>query len=128
MNITIKTVPHHEQPFANVGDWRFDENGDLQMLVSDMGDWRYEALVALHELVEVVLCKHRGISTEIVDEFCERFEDERSRGLHTIEEEGGFDYRSPNRKEHMFATGLEMALAGQLGVDWNEYDKTVMEL
>ena len=128
MNITVKTVPHEQQPFQNVGDWRFDENGDLAMIVSDMGNWKYEALVAVHELIEVIMCKDRGVSTEVVDGFCQLFEDERAAGLHTVEEEGGFDYRSPNRNEHIFATGVEMALAGQICVDWNEYSKTVMEL
>ena len=68
MNVKIVTIPHEEQRYPTVGDWVV--NGDnLYISVSKMSDPRYELLVAVHELVEVLLCKERGISQVLVDKF-----------------------------------------------------------
>ena len=45
----------------------FDAEGNLTIRVSDMGDWRYNFLLARHEMDEAILCKHAGITTEMVD-------------------------------------------------------------
>ena len=74
MNINIQTIPHDQHRYPTCGDWLLDESGNLQIRVSDMGNTDYEALVALHELVEVLLCKKRGITTEQVDVFDKQYE------------------------------------------------------
>lgn len=125
MNINIKTIPHNEQRYETVGDWWFDENGDLQIRVSDVGNPKYEFLVAYHELAEVMLCKDRGITTEEVDTFDKNFEANRPEGN---EDEPGDDPNAPYRKEHFFATSLERLVAAELNVDWNKYDETINKL
>ena len=62
MKINIETIPHSDQRYPTVGDYWDDENGVIQVRVSDMKDWRYEALVVMHELIEMFLTKHRGIA------------------------------------------------------------------
>lgn len=74
MKITIETIPYDQQRYPTVGDWTFDKEGNLLIRVSGMGDWRKEALVAVHELVEVLICKQRGITQEQVDKFDMDFE------------------------------------------------------
>ena len=37
MNITIKTIAHDKQRYDTVGDWWFDDEGDLQIRVSRVG-------------------------------------------------------------------------------------------
>lgn len=128
MNITIQTILHESQAYDTVGNWRFDQNGNLLIEVSAMGDWRYELLVALHELIEVGLCKHRGISQESVDAFDIQYESERASGLHTLEDEPGDDPAAPYKKEHFFATNLERLMAAELGVDWDQYGRKIVEL
>ena len=125
MNITIKTIPHNAQRYDTCGDWWFDEAGDLEIRVSDMGNWKYEALVAFHELAEVLLCKDRGITTEMVDAFDMAFEAKREVG--NVDEPGD-DPACPCRKEHFFATTVERALSAELGVDWSAYDEVVVSL
>ena len=66
MNVCIKIIPHKEQRHPTVGDWFFDVNGDLFIRVSKMSDWRYEMCVAAHELIEVLICKHDGVSQKSV--------------------------------------------------------------
>lgn len=128
MNISIKTIAHDEQRYRTPGDWWFDKNGDLEIRVSCTGDWREEALVAFHELREVLVCKHRGITTEVVDAFDIQYEKERDEGLHGREDEPGNDPKCPCRDEHMSATQAERALAYDLDVNWNEYGNHVLDL
>lgn len=124
MKITIETIQHDSQRYETVGDWWFDEAGNLEIRVSNMGNWKYEALVAFHELAEVLLCKDRGITTEMVDAFDKAFEARRAGNT----DEPGDDPACPCRKEHFFATTVERALSAELGVDWAEYDNKVSGL
>lgn len=146
MNINIKTIPHSEQVYPTVGDWRFHEAFEdtitstayfptrkakikidpfLEISVSNMNNWKYELLVAVHELIEVALCKDRGITQGDVDWFDKRFEKNRKEG--NIDEPGD-DPKAPYRKEHFFATSIERLLASELGVDWKKYDDKINSL
>ena len=125
MQITIKTIPHADQRYPTVGDWVFVDDNNLQIRVSDLGDRRYNALVAVHELVEALLCQHRGITTEMVDAFDMAYEAKRPEGN---TDEPGNDPNCPCLKEHEFATTVEMLLAEELGVDWGTYDDAVTAL
>ena len=78
MKINIETIPHGDQRYPTVGDYWDDENGVMQVRVSDMKDWRYEALVVIHELVEMFLTKHRGIPEHEISEFDIKFEQSRA--------------------------------------------------
>lgn len=123
-SINIKFIPHTEQRYETCGDWWFDGN-TLNIRVSDMGNWKYNCLVALHEMIEVLLCKDRGITTEEVDAFDINFEKNRPEGN---TDEPGDDKNAPYRLEHFFATSLERLMAGELKVDWKEYDNAVNQL
>ena len=68
MNIHIETINHKDQRYDTAGDWFFDLSGDLYIKVSDTTNWKYNALIALHELIEVLLCKDRIITTDDDDE------------------------------------------------------------
>lgn len=128
MKITIEVIPNEKHLYPTVGDWRFDAWGDLQIKVSKMSDERYEQLVAIHELIETLLCKIRGIKEEDVSAFDVMFEKERDEGKHSEDEEPGFDDRAPYKKEHSFATEIEKMIAKEMGVDWEKYNKEVNEL
>lgn len=132
--------PHDKQRYDTVGDWLdlskapdFHATGKRdrvpwRILVSEMPDQRYEILVAVHEMVEAVLCWHHHISQAAVDHFDTTFETERAARLHSEDAEPGDDPRAPYRDAHRFATIVEMMLARELGVDWAQYDKAVSEL
>jgi hypothetical protein len=93
-----------------------------------MSDVRFEQLVLIHELVEIFLMQHRKIVLDESDKFDILFEKEREEGKHGVIDEPGDDPRCPYGREHRFAENIERMLAHELGVDWNEYTKTVMEL
>lgn len=125
MKIVIETIPHSTQRYETVGDWYRDNDETLHIKVSqEIGD-KQASLVALHELIEVLLCEDRGITQDEVDTFDKSFEFHREEGN---EDEPGDDPAAPYKLEHFFATNIERLMAAELGVDWNEYDEAVSKL
>jgi hypothetical protein len=133
MKIVIETIPHDQHRYPTVGDWFYDPDGTLHIKVSELSDWRHEALIAVHELVEVLCCRHRSVSQERVDEFDKQFEADREKQLKDPEipeeakcliaiSEPGDQIQAPYRTEHCFATGVERLLASFLDVPWGEYE------
>ncbi len=125
MKINIETIPHDKQRYPTSGDYWLDENQVLQVRVSDTGKDDYNALIAIHELIELTLAKSAGISFKIIDNFDKDFEQLRKPEDMT---EPGDAPNSPYRKQHLIATGVEKILAAELGVDWKAYDDAVNNL
>jgi hypothetical protein len=125
MKIVIETIAHSDQRYPTAGDWYYDDSGNLTIRVSQLGDWRYEALVGLHELVEVLKCKHDGVTQEEVDHFDRAYEVNRREG---DESEPGDSIRAPYRKQHCLATGIERIMCSELGVSWQEYEEAIQAL
>jgi hypothetical protein len=126
MKINVETIPHDQQRYPTVGDYWEDPDGTVQVRVSEMEEWRYVILVAVHELVEMMLTRHRGIDEEAISHFDMRFEQARERG--EVQGEPGDARESPYKREHFFATNVERLLAAELGVDWATYDHHVDHL
>jgi hypothetical protein len=120
VRISVITVPHGAQRYDTAGDWQFGADGDLRITVSELGDWRWETLVALHEIVEAVLCRERGISQETVDLF--------DRDFTGPGPEPGLSPVSPYRREHLSAEIIERTVASALGVDWLAYEDAITAL
>lgn len=118
MNISIKTIPHAEQRYPTCGDWWFDDAGDLEIRVSDMGDWRKEALIGRHEMDEALLCRAHGVDQKAVDAFDMSEEGQAA-------PEPGECAAAPYHREHMTAYAAELAFMVNLGVDFNEYADAV---
>lgn len=125
MKIIIETIPHETHRYTTVGDWFYDPDGTLRIKVSDLQDWKREALVAVHELVEVLLCKAQGVSQQDVDKFDLDFEQARLEGN---EAEPGDDPNAPYKKQHCLATSVERLLAAEMGVDWKTYEEQLCAL
>lgn len=125
MKITIETIPNDQQRYPTAGDWYYDEKGDLHIRVSMLGDWRMESLVAIHELVEVLLCKHRGITQEQVDRFDIEFE--KNRGDEDNREPGD-EPNAPYQREHCLATSVERLLCAEFDLKWDDYAAAIENL
>ncbi len=126
MKITIETIPHVQQRYPTAGDWRVDvENDAVHIYVSEMKYWRYEAAIAVHELVELLLCKSAGIDGASVDAFDMAYEAKRPEGDLS---EPGDDPAAPYNQQHCFATAVERMLIAAFGLSWAEYDKCVSSL
>jgi hypothetical protein len=125
MTIIIETIPHLNQRYSTCGDWFRDKDGTLHIKVSQEVGQKEAMLIALHELVEVLLCEDRGVTQEQVDAFDMQFEKNREPGN---EDEPGDSPFAPYKKEHFFATNIERLMAAEYGIDWNEYDEKIMSL
>lgn len=116
MKITIESVPHDKQRYPTVGDWQWDTDGNLIIKVSEFWDKRYMSLVALHELVEALLCQEREITDEVVTAFDL---------AHLDSPDPGLDADAPYHQEHMTADLVERLVAQELGVNWKQYSQEV---
>lgn len=123
MKIAIETIPHNQQRYDTVGDYWIDEDGTVQVRVSEMRDSTYEQAAILHELFELFLVQNRNISIDAIDEFDKSFEANRAEG--NIDEPGD-DINAPYRDEHCFATAVERMFIAANGKSWKEYDEAVL--
>lgn len=124
-SIFIKSIPMSEMRYKTCGDWWYDPDGTLQIRAAKMGDWRYELLIKCHELFEVAICCHQGVSQKSVDHFDIAFEKKRKPG--NVDEPGDSE-GAPYSAAHCAATGIERILAFALGVKWCDYGKKVDSL
>lgn len=118
MEITVKTLPHNEQRYDTVGDY-WIEKGIMLIRVSDMKNEDYAFLVSLHEQIEAYLTFKRGIKEPDIMAFDIE---------HSDCDDPGSLPDAPYYKEHLFATAIEMLVAEQLNVNWQEYDKAILEV
>lgn len=125
VKIVIEYIEHSQQRYATVGDWYFDLDNVLHICVSKMSDERYCLLVAVHELIETILCGHSGITQETVDDFDTNYELHRPPNDFS---EPGDNSKAPYRKEHGIAMGVERILAAALDVDWINYSTEINNL
>jgi hypothetical protein len=119
LKISIRTVSHDRQRYNTVGDYFLGPDEWIMIQVSELGDWKKEILIAVHELIEYLLVLNKGISIREIDAFDIKFDGDG---------EPGDDLQSPYHKEHIYATMVEKDLASELGIDWNEYEKSINKL
>ena len=125
MKIIIETIPHQEQRYTTVGDWFYEVDGTLHIKVSELSDKRREVLIAVHELVEVLLCEQAGIGQLAVDEFDKHYEANRAPDNF---DEPGDDPTAPYVRQHCLATSVERLMAAEMGVNWKEYEEELDKL
>ena len=63
MNVTIFSIPYGRMRYQSLGDyeWIGPSGEHLEVTVAQLPDWRHEFLIAVHELIEEALTRHRGI-------------------------------------------------------------------
>lgn len=110
--IHITFIPSSWQDYDTLGNWRRGKDGTLSILISDdapgIPTSEHKLLVAIHELVEAILCQKRGITQEVVDKF----------DMETFKGNGepGDSQNSPYRREHRQAMLIEHLMADFLGI------------
>lgn len=125
LRIIIEEIPHPLQRYCTCGDWFVGEDGTWHIRVSNTGKWQHAVLVAVHELIEMSLCRQRDISEAAVTQFDLDFEASRPEGN---TDEPGDSPDAPYQQEHQFATTVELLLAKELGVKWREYARAIESL
>ncbi len=120
----IRTIPHNFQDYNTVGNYA-TANGVTLIFVSDLGSDVYNGIVIVHEMVELLLCKWRGVPEDEITKFDIEYEADREEGN---VDEPGFDPKSPYHREHGIATAVELLMCAHIDQSWNEYEKAVNEL
>jgi hypothetical protein len=124
-NIKVYIAAPSEMRYNTAGDWQLMPTpcrplGEQALLitVAKQEDSRAHMLVAIHELVESLLCIQRGITTEMVDHF----------DMNVAKtEDPGTEPNCPYQKEHAFASAIERLIAHEMGINFEKYDKTISE-
>lgn len=117
--IEIKTISQHQQRYETIGDY-FNRGNKWCFRISRM-NFRSEGAVAVHELIEKILCHWQGISNEKIDVFDLEWE-KRSRKSPCLYAEPGDDPEAPYHAAHMFAKKVEKMLVEELGLSWKEHN------
>lgn len=110
--IIIKNVENSQARYdiyKNSGDWWVDENGNLQILLAEVGDPLTDDdafLLALHELLEAKFCANSNVAAEDVCDFDLNF---------TGTGEPGDAPNAPYRTQHRRAAIVEHLVAYFLG-------------
>ena len=106
--LQIEAIRQNQQRYDTSGDWRVDDTGRgfISVTGADLDDPE-TFLIAIHELVEMFLCQHRGISQDAVDQFDMAFEGDG---------EPGDDPAAPYRREHRQAMIVEHLVADMIGM------------
>ena len=124
--ITVELVKHSEQRYDTVGDWQFDpgmiapgSTRSLKIKVSETGVPEYNQLLTIHEIIEAVLCKNAFIGENEVDHWDQS---------HLVSPDPGSIKGCPYYDQHRMASIIERMLADEMGVDWDDYEKTLEEL
>ena len=113
MKTEIISIPTSSMRNNYVGDYQ--HFGDLlEITVIELSDWRHEFLIALHELIEEAVTRHRGIKEPDIAAFDK---------AHLDSDDPGMLPDAPYHQEHVLATAIEMLVARELGVDWDEYGR-----
>jgi hypothetical protein len=126
MRISIEIIPHMDQRSGSTGEWWIDQDGSLQVRVSDLGNLDYVKLHVIHELFEAFASTYnKNVALDVAEHFDARFVGKDKRELPAYFDEIGFHPDCPYHDEHVAATGVEMLLAPFLRVKWLDYDKRV---
>lgn len=114
--------------YSTVGDY-YNLGNEKQFRIAEMGNEDYEFLVLIHEMIEEYITSKRGISEQSIADFDIRFEKIRTQFPGTIgDQEPGHMTSAPYHREHVFAEKIERLIADELGVDWEDYDKSINAL
>ena len=120
MQIIIDFVPSIVQRYDTAGDWFYTPDGTLMILVSNDNPEFPTQIdqegIALHELMEALLCGQMGVTQKQVDDW----------DMQTSAEEPGDDPEAPYHEQHTLATIVE-ALYVREAVRYNRGNQPVKE-
>jgi hypothetical protein len=117
--IEVKEIEHSSQRYDTYGDWQFDADGRLNIKVSKTRNEWDSYLLAIHEIIEAVLCRYAGITEEEVDKWDLD---------HPYSDDPGAISGCPYASQHSIAFAVEKMLADKIKRNWREYEKELESL
>jgi len=123
--LVIESIPHadhRKEAGPTVGDWFTDPEDVQHIRISELTDERFEKLIAVHELIEKILCDYHGIEEKAVDQFDAAWKE------HDGLDEPGNDPQAPYHRMHRIADVVERLMAVEMKVNWDEYEAALDRL
>lgn len=125
--IVVDFIPHNQQRYNTVGDWQFEAPNSvrgkvLHVRVSQTGNDKANAAIAIHEIIEALLCLFQGVSFADVDSY--DFHNEGTAGTDCLSD----NPKSPYFSQHNDALAIEYLFSRLLDLDWREYDELIQAL
>ena len=114
--ISIDIVKSALVRYPTLGDY-YSINGEDVYTITAMPQDGMTLAIAVHELVEFMLCQRDGVREKSITDFDISFETGRCHG------EPGDDPAAPYRKQHQAATSVERAVIAAFGLSWEDYEK-----
>ena len=124
-DIIIKTVPASKIRNGGVGDY-YETDNSIHILVAEQTNPDYEVLIGFHELIEFILTRKRGISEQDIDTYDRFWELRNKQGLVNCPEPGEDASNTIYRTEHSIAIDLERILCRELGYNFEDYNKQLI--
>lgn len=116
----IKSVDIDSQRYFTYGDY-FIKDGIRYFKITNTGIDVLDDLILIHELVEEVLTRNKGIKEEDILKHDLWVEEQVAEGKYPDDAEPGEHEKSPYKKEHLLAEKIEKMIAKDLNIDWGEY-------
>ena len=123
----IKSIDIEGCRYVTLGDYFF-KDGVRNFWITKTGSDEMDDLIFVHEFVEEILTRHRGIKEEDILKFDLWVETEIEKGNYPDDGEPGSHPKSIYRKEHLFAEKIERMVAKELKIDWEEYSKELNKI
>lgn len=123
-DIIIKTVPSEKIRNGGVGDY-LETDQAIFIYSSPQDNEDYEALIKIHELIEFLLTRKRGISEESIDTYDRFWELANKQGLTVAQEPGDEPTNTVYRLEHNIAVDIERILCRELGYNFDDYNNSL---
>ncbi len=116
--IDVQFIEHREQRYNTIGDW-WIHDGVLHVRISRLPLLSSMVAVAVHEIVEAILCYLAGIEEYRVSAFDAYIE------RNKIIVEPGDHPRAPYHLQHGFATACERIIVAAAGTNWHLHESSM---
>jgi hypothetical protein len=123
----IKSINLEDQRYETLGDY-YIKDGIRTFAITKTGNDLYDDLIFIHEFVEEVLTRNKGITEEQILAFDLQFEEKIKNGEVGEDEEPGEQIDSPYRQEHVIAELIERLIINHLNIDFNTYNNNLLKL
>lgn len=122
----IESVDLKDQRYLTLGDY-MHKDGVRYFKITKTGNDLYDDLILIHEMVEEVLTRHKGIKEEDITKFDMWFEQEINAGRQNDDAEPGSHPDAPYVHEHMAAEIVEALMLNHLGISLKEYNDYIIK-
>jgi hypothetical protein len=125
----IEIVPLNKQRYETLGDYFYDKQGVRHFKITDTGNEFYNDLILVHELIEEILTRAKGISEKTILRHDLEFEKLLKDGKVGPDEEPGEHKNSPYRQEHLLAEIVEKLMLNHLNREtFKEYNSKLYKI